>query len=491
MLYYTTRAFPTASRQYEAGDAIDPASVTAAEWIKGTESGAVVPARWYGTAAVLAARGIPGPGVPVYETDTRVARVGDGITSVASLPQVGSSTYGAVALAKRSGVYIPSPTAARCWHQTRSKVLSGQTQANITWLGDSIGYGAATTGATQPKAGKTAAGLLRTSLSRRYGASGGGFALCDNIRLFGSIGDDTRFAKTAGVITQAFGLHTASCWRINQGTADTISFTDTCSEFLLYTIAGGNQFEVTVDGGATINLHNTASATFTGDITPEAGYFRNPATNSHNVFKIPAGAAGSHTLLIRAKASGNVFVVGIEGRTPTAGTFRVGNASINGKALSTFWAYTNEDSGIYSGPLFLDMLKSDLLVLGLGVNDWQSATATATTKATIAAIVARQRATTTNAYGSVASGGDVVLVWNPIPDTATLNYPNPSWSDYRTAMYEAADANDVALIDLGDAWGGTWATANAAGLYSDTIHPTDAGYLDYADRVRRVIMETI
>jgi hypothetical protein len=93
MRYYTTRAFPTASRQYEAGDAIDPASITAAEWIRGTESGAVVPARWYGTAAELAARGIPGPGVSVYETDTRIARVGDGATAVASLPQVGISTY--------------------------------------------------------------------------------------------------------------------------------------------------------------------------------------------------------------------------------------------------------------------------------------------------------------------------------------------------------------------------------------------------------------
>jgi len=96
MLYYTTRAFPTASRQYEAGDAIDPASITAAEWIRGTESGAVVPARWYGTAAELAARGIPGPGIQVYEVDTRVARVGDGITSVASLPQVGMDTYASI-----------------------------------------------------------------------------------------------------------------------------------------------------------------------------------------------------------------------------------------------------------------------------------------------------------------------------------------------------------------------------------------------------------
>jgi len=56
MLYYTTRAFSTASRQYEAGDAIDPASITAAEWIRGTESGAVVPAPGVADADDQAAR---------------------------------------------------------------------------------------------------------------------------------------------------------------------------------------------------------------------------------------------------------------------------------------------------------------------------------------------------------------------------------------------------------------------------------------------------
>jgi lysophospholipase L1-like esterase len=49
--------------------------------------------QFYGTAAELSARGIPGPGIQVYETDTTIARVGDGITGVASLPLVGSATY--------------------------------------------------------------------------------------------------------------------------------------------------------------------------------------------------------------------------------------------------------------------------------------------------------------------------------------------------------------------------------------------------------------
>ena len=54
------------------------------------------PARFYGTVAELATRGIPGPGVQVYETDTRVARVGDGVTAITSLSQVGSGTFGSL-----------------------------------------------------------------------------------------------------------------------------------------------------------------------------------------------------------------------------------------------------------------------------------------------------------------------------------------------------------------------------------------------------------
>jgi lysophospholipase L1-like esterase len=127
MRYYTTRAFPTASRQYEAGDAIDPANITAAEWIKGTESGAVVPARWYGTAAELAARGIPGPGVQVYETDTKIARVGDGTTAVASLPQVGSATYVLSSAQKQTGRVGGS---------------------RVGWLGASVTNGSSSTNAT-------------------------------------------------------------------------------------------------------------------------------------------------------------------------------------------------------------------------------------------------------------------------------------------------------------------------------------------------------
>jgi lysophospholipase L1-like esterase len=405
------------------------------------------------------------------------------------------------AAARRAGVFIPSPTAATRWHELRTATLAGQRQAHIALLADSIGYGAAATGATQPKPGKTTAGLMRASLARKYGAAGGGFTLADNVRLFGNLADDPRWAKTSGVVTHNFGFHASStAWRIQTvGGAEYIEFTDTCSEFWIYTLSGGSQMQVKIDGGAAITLLNAASVGgASSDIAPEPGYYRNPALNAHNVFKIPAGAVGSHTLRIYPITSGSVFLVAVEGRIPTLGTFRVSSPSINGKALSTFFAFTGEgadgNGGLFSGDLWLDTLRADLLLAGLGVNDWQQQVSLATTRTRLERLIDRQRATGTNAYGSTKPGGDVVLIWNPKPDIASLGggtYTNPSWDQYRDLWYEVAAQRDVCLIDLGDQWGGSFAAANARGQYADAIHPSDKGYLDYAARVEHALFNVI
>ena len=91
MQYVTTRPYPTAARQYETGDLITASSLTGAEWIRGLESGAIVPARFVDTAAAIARRAdIPGPGVPVFETDTKVLRIGDGATALKHIRAIGN-----------------------------------------------------------------------------------------------------------------------------------------------------------------------------------------------------------------------------------------------------------------------------------------------------------------------------------------------------------------------------------------------------------------
>jgi lysophospholipase L1-like esterase len=92
--YVTTRQLATRRRQYEVGDLVTLANLDADERLDAVASGAVVPARFVGTAAEIARRtDVPGPGVQVYEDDTRVLRIGDGVTAPGSLPAALSGTY--------------------------------------------------------------------------------------------------------------------------------------------------------------------------------------------------------------------------------------------------------------------------------------------------------------------------------------------------------------------------------------------------------------
>lgn len=98
MLYVTTRQLPTKRRQYEVGDLVDTTTLTDDELAGAVRSGSVVPCRFLGTAAELAARNpLVGPGQTAYETDTGVLKIGtDGATRYNSLSQVGTNTYGPI-----------------------------------------------------------------------------------------------------------------------------------------------------------------------------------------------------------------------------------------------------------------------------------------------------------------------------------------------------------------------------------------------------------
>ena len=92
--YITTRQYATAARQYEAFDLIDRSRLTLDEWREGVESGAIVPTRFVDTAAALARRNdIPGPGIVVYETDTKTLKIGDGVSPPSGLSAALSGTY--------------------------------------------------------------------------------------------------------------------------------------------------------------------------------------------------------------------------------------------------------------------------------------------------------------------------------------------------------------------------------------------------------------
>lgn len=384
------------------------------------------------------------------------------------------------------GLYFPTDYAWLKWRARRASVLAGLAQGHIAVVGDSIAFGAAGSGTTPPKYVTDWPGRLRALLAARYGNAGTGVVIADaNLRANPTWDDRLTYAGT--ITDQGFGFHTASNFRLDAVAGTYLEFTATGDEFVVYNAAGaGGVINATVDGGAVVKLRNVYTGGAAVDIDREAGY-------KQIVTKVPAGAVAAHTLRLTpdtSNATFDLFIHAVEARVNTPGTFRVSNASISGKSLSTLFAgagKNDETNALYGLPM-VDMLRADLLIIALGVNDWMGNTPAATAKGWLKTLVQRQRASGDNGNGSTKANGDALLLWNPQPDLATLGLAAPStWAQYRAMFYEVADEENVPLLDLGGRWR-DFTTANSAGFYGDGIHPNDAGSLDLAPAIQRAIL---
>ena len=393
-------------------------------------------------------------------------------------------------------LYQPSSTSTIRWRHLRGETLANKRQGSITFLGDSIPFGAATTGASNPKWLNSYPGQLRTRLTTKFGTAGSGIVLANpNVRSTPAWDPRFTFGGTS-FLDHAFGLHGSTAYRLNGGSDATLDFTDVADEFWVYTFSGsGGVFSMQVDSQTAVT-GSLVSAGSGGTLARESGYFA-VSGNAINVFKVPTGSTASHVLKIRPSgtAGQNLFVWGVEARVNGNGRFRINNASISGKSLQSFFGGNatpetyNDQTGLFGLPL-IDSMKSDLLVIALGINDWQGQRPLSSVKTWLNVLIDRQRASSASA-GTVPAKGDVMLLWNPKPDLATLaggpaSNSNPSWDQYRDLYYEVADEKDVALVDLGGAWK-DYATANAHGLFADTIHPGDKGAADIAGLVERAL----
>ena len=395
-------------------------------------------------------------------------------------------------------LYQPSSLSLIRWRALRQQVLAGKKQGHIAIMGDSIPYGAASTGASSPKPINSYPGQLRTFLNGRFGDAGSGIVLA-NADTRANPSWDPRFTfGGTDFLDHAFGLHSYSAWRLNGASNATLDFTDIADEFWIYTGAsGGGTFTAQVDSQTAQNLtmiSGAGGALSGGTVARENGFYYSGSGNSINVFKLSTGSTGSHTLKIRpsATAGQNAFILHVEARINGNGKFRVSNTSISGKSLATFISATDpaygDATGLFGFPI-MDSFKADLLLLSLGINDWQGQRVLTDTKARLVNTIARQRATAATAGGGVPYGGDICLLWNPQPNIASLGggaYTNPSWDAYRDLYYQVADEQDVALIDLGGRWK-DFATANNFGMYADTIHPNDKGAGDIAGAVYKAL----
>ncbi|UKH48320.1 hydrolase [Arthrobacter phage Lilmac1015] len=475
----------SASSAADAAASIVPARDAAAGSATAAAGSATAAA---GSATAAAGSATAAAGSATAAAGSATTASGHATTATTKAAEAASSALSALAASgtPEYPLYVPSGTALLRWRDKLARTLLGTRQSHLAVLGDSIPFGAATTGASNPKWKNSWPGVLRDMLDTRFGPAGSGSVLANpNVRA--NPAWDTRFTfGGAAFLDHSFGLHASSTYRLNGGTDATLDFTAVADEFWVHTLSStGGLATLQVDNGTVHTASNTSSG-IGGTLAREPGYYFNGAGNAHNVFRVPAGPVGLHTLKIRPSATAgmNTFVTWVEARISGSGKFRVSNASISGKSLGTLLTSltpTADDAvGLYGLPQ-IDSLKADLLLVALGINDWQGQRSLADTKTRLSNLIDRQRSASTTG-GIVAPNGDIALLWNPKPDVATLGggaYTNPSWDAYRELYYEVAREKDVALIDLGGRWK-DFATANALGMYADTIHPGDKGARDIA-----------
>jgi hypothetical protein len=144
---------------------------------------------------------------------------------------------------------------------------------------------------------------------------------------------------------------------------------------------------------------------------------------------------------------------------------------------------TNASRLVYGGAG--STLTGDLWIIVTGHNDWRLQNSGTGQPSTLPAYIARLQKLINLV---TAAGGCVLLVGEPY-DNSTV----PSPQTYRKPEYwEALDSlargnTHVTAIQLGKAWGGSFAAGQAAGYLGPDVHPARLGYVSAADLMFQVI----
>jgi len=261
----------------------------------------------------------------------------------------------------------------------------------------------------------------------------------------GVIGGDGRLAATGA--TNRAGADSAGGNPIAFTGAGTLTFTPqhAVTKFdIFYRNSGAaGQITAAVDGGATTAI--TAANT-----TP----------NLRKV-TIDAGAAGIHALGL-SWVSGTVFVIGANGYDDTNGRREITfyKWGISGATTSRFLLDANGIGNLS----FTNFVGPDAIVIDdYPINDWRGSISLATARANTIAAVQQAKAIT-----------PLVIMTTPLFDGGS-NGLVAQQDAYAAMIASVASEYDCVLVDKRAAWT-SYAFSNAAGRYSDSVHPTAAGY---------------
>lgn len=237
------------------------------------------------------------------------------------------------------------------------------------------------------------------------------------------------------------------------GTGNTATYGPVaCTAFVLWYRKGPAEgtWSYSIDGAAAVNVN------------------ANAATESIASVTTATLAAGTHTIVITAPASGDISLVALEAANVGVGgarVIRVGSSGNSTNGLSVGNALSGHVAAVTA-------MAPDLVIEMLGTNDFGTVNPPITP-----AVYKSQTAAFVQAL--LAAGIDVAVIVEPAPQAPRTGQTTYTLVQYRQALYEVADENDIALIDMQDRWG-DWVSANALGLMGDDYHPSNRGHNDTA-----------
>lgn len=208
-------------------------------------------------------------------------------------------------------------------------------------------------------------------------------------------------------------------------------------------------FTVTIDGGS------PTTVTPSGD----------PAVESWT-----SGVLSNTTHTIRVTGTGTsptARIVAVESYSDSAPGINVTVAGV-GASTSALWS-----TWLYTSAMPNAIRRSAALTLiAVNGNDFSLDVPRETTRTRFTSM--------TNGLRILAS--EPVFVLMPHVQAQDLG----AYQAHASVLYEVADAEGVAVIDMQNRWG-SYALADAAGLFADGVHPSQRGHELYADAIFDVI----
>jgi lysophospholipase L1-like esterase len=182
-------------------------------------------------------------------------------------------------------------------------------------------------------------------------------------------------------------------------------------------------------------------------------------------------ASNAHTLTITNTGAASIYVVGVEPYSSTSRRLRVANGAVGGTSLKGWVA-----AGQYAAGPSIAAYAANLTVISLGLNDLSN-TGTGGVALSTAELKASFKTNLRALITTCRATGEVML---KSPSPMLIDSQAPKWAAIHEVYHELSTELDLPLFCNAERFG-TYAEANALGMYSDTLHPNGLGQSYVAD----------